>query len=405
MSRIIWIVLDSVGMGNAPDADLFGDKGADTIGHIMDEFPDLKIDNLRRLGYGNITGIHGVPPVDHPLGAYGSLTEISAGKDTTTGHWEMAGIHTKKPFPTYPDGFPKEVLDEFIHKCNLPGGLGNCVASGTVIINELGSKHQETKKPIVYTSADSVFQIACDESIYPPEELYKMCRIARDILKGDHSVARVIARPFIEQNGVMTRTSNRRDFSLEPPTPNLLTIISQGENPQEVYAIGKIEDIFAGSGITTAIHTKDNEDGMDKTIEALDIVKDGLIFTNLVEFDSTWGHRRDVLGYAKGLEAFDKRLGELMSKIGTYKGNYSEDTIIITADHGCDPTYKGTDHTREKVPCLLYGNMIESCNLWCGTTFADAGMTVLDLLRIPHKLPIGTSRWMVVYKASLANNH
>lgn len=231
------------------------------------------------------------------------------------------------------------------------------MASGTTIINELGEEMKASKKPIVYTSADSVFQIACDESVYSPEELYSMCRIAREILTGDHNVARVIARPYIWDGEKYVRTSNRRDFSRKPDEPNLLTMIRDAG--QSVYAIGKIEDIFAGSGVTEAVHTKDNEDGMDKTIEALDIVKNGLIFTNLVEFDSTWGHRRNVEGYARGLEHFDKRLGELMAKIGTVDGKYSEDTIIITADHGCDPTFKGTDHTREYIPFLIYGNMIE----------------------------------------------
>jgi len=404
MSRVIWIVLDSVGMGEAFDAKDFGDVGANTIGHIMEKYPDLKIDNLRKIGYGNIDGIKGVLPVEKPLGAYGSLKEISAGKDTTTGHWEMAGIYTKNPFPTFPSGFSKEIIDKFVEKCGIPGILGNCVASGTVIINELGDEHSKSKKPIVYTSADSVFQIACDESIYPPEKLYEMCGIARDILKGENGVARVIARPFVKQDDTYVRTSNRRDFSLKPDENNMLSIIKNAG--KEVYGIGKIEDIFAGVGLTRAVHTKSNEDGMDKTIEALDIVKDGLIFTNLVEFDSTWGHRRDVSGYAKGLEAFDLRLLELMNKIGSFEGKYSEDYIVITADHGCDPTFKGTDHTRELVPFLIYGNMIKpDVNLGLGETFADSGQTVLDLLRVNENLKIGNSRFDEVYKASIINNH
>ena len=404
MKRVIWIVLDSVGMGEAPDAADFDDVGCNTIGHIMEQFPDLDIPNLRSIGYGNIEGMVGVKPVDNPLGSYGRLTELSAGKDTTIGHWEMVGIHTPKRFPTYPEGFPSEIIDEFIIRTGVPGVLYNGVASGTTIINELGEEMKVSKKPIVYTSADSVFQIACDESVYSPEELYSMCRIAREILTGDHNVARVIARPYIWDGEKYVRTSNRRDFSRKPDEPNLLTMIRDAG--QSVYAIGKIEDIFAGSGVTEAVHTKDNEDGMDKTIEALDIVKNGLIFTNLVEFDSTWGHRRDVEGYARGLERFDKRLGELMAKIGTVDGKYSEDTIIITADHGCDPTFKGTDHTREYIPFLIYGNMIEpGRNLRTGDTFADSGETVRDLLSIPGKLPIGESRYIDVYKASIANNH
>lgn len=404
MSRVIWIVIDSVGMGNAPDAALFGDEGANTIGHIMERFPDLKIPNLRSIGYGNIEGMENMPFVNDPKGAFGRLIELSAGKDTTIGHWEMAGIHTPSPFPTYPDGFPDEIIEEFIKRTGVPGILYNKVASGTVVINEYGDEHIKTKKPIIYTSADSVFQIACDESVYEPEKLYEMCRIARDILKGEHNVARVIARPFVFDGEKYVRTSNRRDFSRKIEEPNLLTMIRDAG--KSVYAVGKIEDIFAGSGITEAVHTKDNEDGMDKTIEALDKIKDGLIFTNLVEFDSTWGHRRDVEGYARGLEAFDIRLGQLMEKIGSYKGEFSEDTIVITADHGCDPTYKGTDHTRECVPFLLYGNMIKpGCDLKTGKTFADSGATVLDLLKIPGKLDIGKSRYEEVYKASMGNDH
>ena len=375
MKRVIWIVLDSVGMGEAPDAAAFGDEGASTIGHIMEKYPDLKIPNLRSLGYGNIDGMVGVRPVDAPAGAYVRLEELSAGKDTTTGHWEMAGIITEKPFLTFPDGFPDDVINEFVEKTGVPGILGNCVASGTTIINELGDEHMETKKPIVYTSADSVFQIACAEVIYPPEKLYEMCRIAREILTGDHAVARVIARPFVHDGEKYVRTSNRRDFSLEPSEDNTLVRIKNAGLP--VYAIGKIEDIFAGVGITEAVHTKDNEDGMDKTIEALDKVESGLIFTNLVEFDSTWGHRRDVDGYAGGLESFDLRLGELLKKLS------EEDLLLITADHGCDPTFKGTDHTREYVPLLLYGcGVTPGENLGTKKGFSFAGEAVERFLGV-----------------------
>ncbi len=388
MSRVIWIVIDSVGMGALPDAAAFDDEGADTIGSVMREFPDLPLPNMRSIGYGNITGINGVKPVDKPLGAYGRLMEKSAGKDTTIGHWEMAGIETKEPFPTYPDGFPQDIIDEFISKTGVPGILYNSVASGTVVINELGDEHIATKKPIIYTSADSVFQIACDESVYPPEALYDMCKKARAILTGPHNVARVIARPFVRSGDKYVRTSNRRDFSRKPDEDNLLTMIKNAG--QEVYAVGKIEDIFAGVGITKAVHTKDNEDGMDKTLEALDLVESGLIFTNLVEFDSVWGHRRDISGYANGLAAFDKRLGELMGAIGSYKGRHSEDTIVITADHGCDPGFKGTDHTREYVPFLMYGERIPAgLDLGTGDSFADSGETVRGLLGIPGALKIG----------------
>ena len=377
MSRVIWIVLDSVGMGEAPDAADFDDVGCNTIGHIMETYPDLEIPNMRAVGYGNIDGMKGVKPVEKPSGAFGRLKEMSAGKDTTIGHWEMVGIYTPKRLPVYPDGFPQEIIDAFVEKTGVPGILYNAVASGTAVINELGEEHRKTRKPIIYTSADSVFQIACDESVYPPEELYRQCRIAREILTGDHNVARVIARPFIWDGEKFVRTANRRDFSRKPEADNLLTRIQ--EAGQAVYAVGKIEDIFDGVGITDAVHTKDNMDGMDRTMQALDIVKQGLIFTNLVEFDSAWGHRRDVEGYARGLEAFDARLGELMGKIG------EEDMILVTADHGCDPAFKGTDHTREYVPLLLYGKRVKAgVNLGTSESFADAGETVRNFLGLQH---------------------
>ena len=382
MSRVIWIVLDSVGMGEAPDAALFDDVGCNTIGHIAEAFPDIHLPNMRAIGYGNIDGMKGILPVENPIGSYGRLKEVSAGKDTTVGHWEMVGVITPERFPTYPNGFPEDVIDSFIRETDVPGILFNGVASGTEIIARLGDEMKATGKPIIYTSTDSVFQIACDESVYPPEELYAMCRKAREILTGKNNVARVIARPYIHDGEKYVRTANRRDFSRTPAEPNLLTRIR--EAGQSVYAIGKIEDIFAGVGITEAIHTKNNEDGMDKTIEALDLVKEGLIFTNLVEFDSTWGHRRDVEGYKNGLEAFDKRLGELMKKIGSFRGEASEDTIVITADHGCDPTFKGTDHTREYVPFLLYGAGAQSGkNLGTLEGFMASGETVRNLLQIP----------------------
>lgn len=384
MSRVIWIVLDSVGMGALPDAADWGDEGADTIGHIFEKRPDLKIPNLKKLGYANIDGIHAGEAVDSPMGAYCRLGEKSLGKDTTIGHWEMIGIYTPSPFPTYPNGFPQDIIDRFIKDTGVPGILCNTTASGTVIINELGDEHRQTKKPIVYTSADSVFQIACDESIYSPAELYTMCEKARAILVGEHNVARVIARPFVKEGDKYVRTANRRDFSRTPEEPNLLTMIRDAG--QSVFGVGKIEDIFAGSGITEAVHTKNNEDGMDQTLKAMESVEKGLIFTNLVEFDSVWGHRRDIDGYAGGLEAFDIRLGELLEKMG------DEDTLVICADHGCDPAYKGTDHTREYVPLLLYGNKIRpGVNLGTGSSFADAGETVRELLGIEGSLPIGKS--------------
>ncbi len=372
---MIWIVLDSVGMGEAPDAAAFGDVGCNTIGHIMEAFPDLKIPNLRSLGYGNIDGMQGVKPVESPRGSFARLKEASAGKDTTIGHWEMTGIITPKPFPVYPDGFPEEIINRFISETGVPGILYNGVASGTVIINEYGDEHRKTWKPIIYTSADSVFQIACDESIYSPEELYEFCRKARQILMGEHNVARVIARPFVHDGEKYVRTANRRDFSRLPDENNTLCRLKNAGIT--VYAVGKIEDIFAGVGISEAVHTKDNEDGMDKTIEALEKISNGLIFTNLVEFDSTWGHRRDVPGYAKGLENFDIRLGELLEKLN------DNDRLLITADHGCDPAFKGTDHTREYVPLIAFGGGIKAGeNFGTKDSFAFCGELAEEWLAV-----------------------
>ncbi len=380
--RVIWIVLDSVGMGALPDADRFGDTGANTIYHLARAYQNFKLPNLRRLGYGNIDGMQGIDAVVNPIGCYGRLKELSNGKDTTTGHWEMVGIETKIPFPTYPNGFPENIINAFVRRAGLPGILGNTSASGTTIINELGDMHMETKKPIVYTSADSVFQIAACEALYSPEQLYEICKIARSLLCGEHNVARVIARPFVKEGDTYVRTSNRRDFSTMPDAENLLTYIKRAG--KSVYAVGKIEDIFAGVGITDSVHTKDNEDGMDQTLKALDIVSDGLIFTNLVEFDSKWGHRRDVKGYAEGLMAFDKRLPELFDAM------IDTDVLVITADHGCDPTFKGTDHTREYVPVLYYGHGLKTgVNLHTGDSFADIGCTVAGLLGV-KKPALGT---------------
>lgn len=384
INRVIWIVLDSVGMGALPDAEQFGDAGANTILHTVEACGELNIPTLRKLGYGNIDGMKGVSPVDAPMGAYGRLGELSNGKDTTIGHWEMIGIHTPVPFPTYPEGFPKDLIDKFIEQAGIPGVLGNCVASGTTIINELGDEHMATRKPIVYTSADSVFQIAASEEVYTPEELYKMCRVARELLTDEHNVARVIARPFVKEDDTYVRTANRRDFSRTPDENNLLSHIKTAG--KTVYAIGKIEDIFAGVGITDAVHTKDNEDGMEKTMEALSKVKEGLIFTNLVEFDSKWGHRRDAIGYGKGLEAFDVQLGKLLPMLT------ASDMLVITADHGCDPGYKGTDHTREYVPVLFYSpSFKKSVNLGTGNTFANIGCTVAEFLEVDGLL-IGDSQ-------------
>lgn len=381
--RIIWIILDSVGMGELPDARDFDDVGTHTIGHVAKKNGGLKIPNMIKLGLGNIPGMIHIEGVESAIGCYGKGAEISKGKDTTVGHWEMTGIYSGEKFPTYPQGFPEEIINEFCNKTGVPGVLGNEVASGTEIIARLGSEHIKTKKPIIYTSADSVFQIACHESVYAPEELYRLCEVAREILQGKHGVARVIARPFVGENENYTRTSNRRDFSLKPSENNLLCYLKSLE--KDVVAIGKIEDIFAGVGITEAVHTKDNQDGIDKTIEFMKKDYDGIIFTNLVEFDSKWGHRNDYVGYAKGLEEFDARLPEIIEAMR------DEDILIINSDHGCDPTTKGTDHTREYIPILVYGKRLES-NVYLGErkTFADIGATIAEIFGT-KKLDIGTS--------------
>ena len=383
IQRVIWIVLDSAGMGAMPDADEFGDAGSNTIGNTSKAVGGLDVINMRKMGLGNIDGMVGVEPVANPVGMYGRLGEISRGKDTTVGHWEMVGIETTKPFPVYPDGFPEDVIRAFIEATGVPGILGNCAASGTEIIAILGDEHVRSRKPIVYTSADSVFQVACHESVYSPEELYKMCEAARKILTGDHEVARVIARPFVGGHGQYTRTSNRRDFSIQPDPKNLL--VEMKDAGLDVVGVGKIEDIFDHVGITKAVHTKDNMDGVDVTLKFMDEEIKGLIFTNLVEFDAKWGHRNDFEGYARGLEDFDRRLPEIVDSMR------SEDLLIITADHGCDPTTASTDHSREYVPLLVYGKwMSEGVNLGTGKSFANIGQTLAKIFGL-RPLAIGES--------------
>ena len=383
INRVIWIVLDSVGMGELPDADRFGDTGSDTIGNTAKALGGLNIPNMVKMGLGNIDGIHNVTYSEEPTGCYGRLAEISDGKDTTIGHWEMAGIFSKDPFPTYPDGFPKEIMDEFMKKTGIKGIIGNCMASGTEIIKEFGDEHVKTGYPIIYTSADSVFQIAAHEAVIPIEEQYRICKIAREILQGRHAVARVIARPFVGEHGDYERTSNRRDFSLKPPYNNILNKLK--DNRFDVIGVGKIEDIFAGEGITEAIHTRDNQHGIDVTVEYINRSSNGLIFTNLVEFDSKWGHRNDVTGYANGLREFDERIPEILSAM---KG---DDILVITADHGCDPTTPSTEHSREYVPLLVYGKNIQrNVNLGTGKTYANIGQTIADLFKL-EPLEIGES--------------
>lgn len=382
MKRAIWIVLDSVGMGAMPDAMQYGDQEVNTIAHTYTFANGLALDNLLKYGLGNIEGMKALPKVQAPQGNFARLGELSKGKDTTTGHWEMVGVLTEVPFPTYPNGFPQEVMKAFEEAIGTKT-LGNCTASGTAIIEELGEEHVKTGYPIVYTSADSVFQIAAHESVVPLERLYEMCEKARRILTGQHEVARVIARPFTGENGQFTRTANRRDYAISPPTPNLLTYCAQANVP--VIAVGKIEDIFNKQGVTVAIHTKDNEDGIKTTLECMEKYPEGLIFTNLVDFDMKWGHRRNAELYGKGLEAFDAALPKIIASMK------EEDLLIITADHGCDPTAPGTDHTREYVPLLVIGKPFkQGVDMGTRASFADIGQTVCEYFGLPA-LKIGES--------------
>ena len=386
MKRAIIIVLDSVGIGEMPDAAKYGDEGSNTLVNINKARPEMDLKNLCNLGLGNIDGkeIEILGKVDSPSGCFGKMAEASNGKDTTTGHWEMAGIITENPFPTFTKtGFPYEVMRKLEEINGDMGFLGNLAASGTEIINILGDEHVRTGFPIVYTSADSVMQIAAHEDIVPVEKLYEICQNARKILTGPYAVARVIARPFTGTSGNYTRTKNRRDFSLEPTGETILDVISS--KGEDVIAIGKIEDIFQHKGITLADHTTNNNDGIEKTIDYIKKPSNGLIFTNLVDFDMVYGHRNDIDGYKKGLEYFDSKLPEILDALN------DDDMLFITADHGCDPTTVSTDHSREYVPILCYGKKAKSgVNLGTRSTFADLGKTILEYLEIKNSLP-GTS--------------
>ncbi len=374
VSRVILIVLDSVGCGDAPDAAAYGDEGSNTLANTARAVGGLKLPHLGALGLGNLTDIQGVPPTGNARGAYGRLTEVSAGKDTTTGHWEIAGVPLDRPFPLYPDGFPAGLMAEFEARIGR-GWLGNYPRSGTEIIKELGAEHMATGKVIVYTSADSVFQIAAHEEIVPVEELYRICRLARELLTGEHAVGRVIARPFVGRPGHFTRTENRQDFSLVPPKDTILDVIKAAG--QEVMGVGKIEDIFAHRGLTQSNHTGNNMAGVEAIIEFCQQENKGLIFANLVDFDSLYGHRNNPRGYADALEAFDRRLPEIEIAMRGY------DVAIITADHGNDPTTPGTDHSRERVPALVFGSHVKrNLNLGTRPTFADVSATIADLLAI-----------------------
>ena len=378
-SRALLIVMDSVGCGELPDADRYNDKGSDTLGNIA-RAVGLKVPTLRSLGLSRVAAIGGPSP--DPIGAFGRMAEASAGKDSVTGHWEMAGVVLDRPFPTFPSGFPAEVVREFERRIGRQT-LGNTVASGTAIIDSLGSEHVRTGKPIVYTSADSVFQIAAHESVIPIGEQYRICTIAFDLVGKGMGVGRVIARPFVGEPGRFTRTSNRRDYALKPFGPTLLDrLTAAGHN---VIAIGKIEDLFAGQGITRAIHTTSDSHGMDVIEAELAALERGLIFVNLVDFDTQFGHRNDAAGYAANLEMFDARLAAILPRLKP------DDLLIVTADHGNDPTTPSTDHSREHVPVLLSGARVRSSvNLGVRPTFADLGQTVAEIFGVP-RLDHGTS--------------
>ena len=378
--RVIWVVLDSVGIGAMPDAADYGDPpGSDTLGNIARQRP-LHLPNLAAMGLGNIKPLAGIAPAQNPSASYGKCALRSPGKDTTTGHWEMAGIILEKPFPLFPDGFPDSLMRQFEDEIGR-GTLGNKAASGTEIIQELGDEHVQTGSPIVYTSADSVFQIAAHEEVIPLWELYKICETARGLLKGPLEVGRVIARPFDGSSGAYTRTSNRKDYAVPPPKGMLLDRLER--QGVEVFSVGKIFDIFLGRGIGPHLKTKSNADGMAQTLNAMKEVDRGLIFANLVDFDSLYGHRNDVEGYARALEEVDRWVPELL-------GSRREgDLVIFTADHGCDPTTASTDHSREYVPLLVVAQGGETVNLGTRESLADAGQTVAHLFRA--EIPAGES--------------
>lgn len=386
--KVILVVLDSVGIGEMPDSAEYGDKGSNTLGNISKVVGGLSLPNMEKIGLGNIDGIKGIKMSNMPTGAHCKCAEASKGKDTITGHWEISGVVLEKPLNTYPNGFSEEIIKEFEEKIGREI-IGNTVASGTEIIKELGEEHVKTGKPIIYTSADSVFQIAAHEEVIPLEKLYEMCQIARNMLVGDKLVGRVIARPFIGEVGDFTRTSNRRDYALDPFNKTALEYLK--ENGYAVMAVGKIEDIFNGKGVTDAVHTKSNMDGVDKTIDYMKENKNGLIFTNLVDFDMKFGHRNDPKGYAEALVDFDNRLPEIIENMG------EEDILMITADHGCDPTTDSTDHSREYIPLLVYGKNVKPENLGIRSSFCDIGKTILDIFDVKNEL-IGKSFYKEIKK-------
>ena len=379
MNNFILIVLDGLGVGELPDAKKYNDEGSNTIANMADAVGGLDIPNLQKMGIGNITNIKGVPPNLSPLASFGKMNEISAGKDSTTGHWELGGVKTEIEFPLYPEGFPEEIIDKFIKETGVKGILGNYASSGTEIIEKLGDEHVRTGYPIVYTSADSVFQIAAHEEVIPLERQYEICQIARDkVLIGQHAVGRIIARPFIGQSGNYTRTTNRRDFSVDPSSETILDLLMKVGI--ETIAVGKINDLFNYRGIKTKLKTKSNNEGIDKIIYAASNYKDSLIFANLVDFDVYYGHRNDPEGFAKALKEFDGRLPEILKVMD------ESDSLLLTADHGNDPTTPSTDHSREYVPVLFYRKNKPGINLGVRETFADAAQTVAHFFKINNDL-------------------
>lgn len=374
ISRVLVILLDGVGVGELPDAGDYGDKGSNTLGNLAQAVGGLKLPHLELMGLGNIIPLKGVPPQDSPQANYGKLSERAPGKDSTSGHWELMGLTLKRPFPTYPNGFPPQLIKKFEAMIGRKV-LGNYPASGTQIIKDLGEEHQRSGRPIVYTSADSVFQIAAHEEVIPPEELYQICSQAREVLSGRDGVGRVIARPFLGQPGSYWRTERRKDFSLPPPGNTVLDLLKVNGYP--VVGIGKIPDLFAGKGLTQTVKAKNNPENMAKILETCGRVERGLIFTNLVDFDMLWGHRNDPRGFVQGLEEFDGWLPNLLETLTP------SDLLLITADHGCDPTTPSTDHSREWVPVLAWGKGIRSgVNLGRRESFADLGATISQALGI-----------------------
>jgi len=380
--RITVIVLDGVGIGEAPDAADYGDVGSNSIGNVAKVLKGIDLPHMGAIGLGNIIDIMGVPPVDNPKGGFGKMQPKSAGKDTTQGHWEMMGIYLPKPSPTYPNGFPKQIMDAFEAKIGR-GTLANRPASGTEIIKELGEEHIRTGKPIIYTSADSVFQVAAHEDVIPVPELYEICQIARDILEGDHAVGRVIARPFIGDTPEnFSRTKNRKDYSLEPETDTVLDKLFKAG--YDVWSVGKIDDIFVHRGITRKNHTLGNQQSTKITIDLLKEPFNGLLFVNLIEFDMIFGHRNDPQGYFQALKNFDDAIPRINACLT------EEDLVLVSADHGVDPTTESTDHSREFVPLLAFGPAVNSVNLGTRETFADLGATICENFQVEKPL-IGTS--------------